>query len=92
MREPAGSQHSPWAIGAHVGGRSGAAYATSVIARPVRDEFVLALTHSPEVDRYRKFLAAGMSMLRWRGETYRLEQPERQSVEAGLPAFAVPLS
>ena len=92
MREPAGSQRSPWAIVARVGGRSGAAYATSVIARPVRDEFVLALTHGPEVDRYRKFLAAGMSMLRWRGETYRLEQPERQSVEAGLPAFAVPLS
>ena len=86
----AGGERSPLAVVGHVGRRSGAAYATPVIVRPVQDGFVFALTYGPEVDWYRNILAAGTCTLRWRGETCRLEQPETLSVEAGLLAFPAP--
>jgi len=89
---PAGTQRSPFAVVEHAGRRSGAAYATPVIARPVQDGFVFALTYGPGVDWYRNILAAGSCTLRWRGKGYRLEQPETLSAEAGLRAFPVPLS
>ncbi len=88
----AGRAHSPFAVVGHIGRRSGAAYATPVIVRPVQYGFVFALTYGPEVDWYRNILAAGSCTLRWRGETYRLEQPQTLSAEAGLKAFPVPLS
>jgi deazaflavin-dependent oxidoreductase (nitroreductase family) len=87
----AGGERSPFAVVGHVGRRSGAAYATPVIVRPVKDGFVFALTYGPEVDWYRNILAAGTCTLRWRGATYRLEQPETLSVEAGWRAFPAPL-
>lgn len=80
----AGGERSPFAVVGHTGRRSGAAYAAPVIVRPVQDGSVFALTNGPEVDWYRNILAAGTCTLRWRGATYRLEQPETLSVEAGL--------
>jgi deazaflavin-dependent oxidoreductase (nitroreductase family) len=88
----AGGDRSPFAVVGHVGRRSGKAYATPVIVRPVEDGFVFALTYGPDVDWYRNILAAGRCSLRWRGETHRLEQPETLSVEAGLQAFPIPLN
>jgi deazaflavin-dependent oxidoreductase (nitroreductase family) len=87
----AGTAHSPFAVVGHVGRRSGAAYATPVIAIPVQDGFAFALTYGPEVDWYRNILAAGSCTLRWRGKTYRLDQAETLSTEAGLQAFPIPL-
>ena len=87
----AGGAHSPFAVVHHIGRRSGGAYKTPVIAMAVRDGFVFALTYGPGVDWYRNILAAGSCTLRWRGETYRLEQPVTLSAEAGLLAFPVPL-
>ena len=87
----AGTARSPFAIVEHAGRRSGAAYTTPVIVRPVPDGFVFALTYGPGVDWYRNILAAGSCTLRWRGKAYRLEQPGTLSAEAGLKAFPVPL-
>jgi deazaflavin-dependent oxidoreductase (nitroreductase family) len=86
----AGTAHSPFAVVGHVGRRSGAAYATPVIAIPVQDGFAFALTYGPDVDWYRNILAAGSCTLRWRGKTYRLNQPETLSAEAGLQTFPFP--
>ena len=88
----AGGDRSPFAVVGHVGRRSGKAYATPVIVRPVKDGFVFALTYGPDVDWYRNIQAAGRCSLRWRGETYGMEQPETLAVEAGLRAFPVPLN
>ena len=87
----AGKEHSPFAVVGHVGRRSGVAYATPVIVRRVEDGFVFALTYGPEVDWYRNILASGTCTLRWRGKTYKLEQPERMRAEVGLQAFPAPL-
>ena len=87
----AGTRRSPFAVVQHLGRRSGAAYATPVIVRRVPDGFVFALTYGPGVDWYRNLLAAGSCTLRWRGQTYRLEQPETLSAEAGWKACPVPL-
>jgi len=87
----AGTAHSPFAVVEHAGRRSGAAYATPVIARPMQDGFVFALTYGPGVDWYRNILAAGSCTLRWRGKACRLEQPETLSAEAGRKAFPAPL-
>jgi deazaflavin-dependent oxidoreductase (nitroreductase family) len=88
----AGRERSPFAVVEHVGRRSGAAYATPVLVRPVRDGFVFALTYGPGVDWYRNILASGSCALRWRGKRYRLDQPATLSAEAGVQAFPVPLS
>jgi len=87
----AGAPHSLLAVVEHVGRRSGSVYATPVIVRPVPDGFVFALTYGPGVDWYRNLLAAGSCTLRWRGEAYKLDQPETLSAEAGWKAFPVPL-
>lgn len=87
----AGTARSPFAMVGHGGRRSGTAYATPAIGRRVRDGFAFALTYEPQVDWYRKFLASGTGTLRWRGKTYKLEQPERMRAEVGLQAFPAPL-
>jgi deazaflavin-dependent oxidoreductase (nitroreductase family) len=87
----AGRAHSPFAVVGHIGRRSGAAYKTPVIVRPVQDGFVFALTYGPGVDWYHNILAAGSCTLRWRGEAYKLDQPVTLSAEAGLLAFPVSL-
>ena len=87
----AGTAHSPFAVVGHIGRRSGAAYATPVIVRPMQDGFAFALTYGPGVDWYRNILAAGSCTLRWRDKTYKLDRPETLSAETGLRAFPVPL-
>ena len=87
----AGAAHSPFAVVDHAGRRSGRTYSTPVIAMPIQDGFAFALTYGPEVDWYHNILASGTCLLRWRGKTYKLEQPEMMSAEAGLLAFPFPL-
>jgi hypothetical protein len=87
----AGTARSPFAMVGHGGRRSGTAYATPAIVRRVRDGFAFALTYGPEVDWYRSILASGTCTLRWRGKTYKLEQPERMRAEVGHHAFPAPL-
>jgi deazaflavin-dependent oxidoreductase (nitroreductase family) len=87
----AGGDRSPFAVVGHLGRRSGMAYATPVIVRPVKDGFVFALTYGPDVDWYRNILAAGRCTLRWRGTAYTLEQPETLLPEAALRSFPAAL-
>jgi deazaflavin-dependent oxidoreductase (nitroreductase family) len=86
----AGDVRSPFAVVSHVGRRTGAEYRTPVVALPVQDGFVFALTYGPGVDWYRNVLAAGSCTLRWRGQTYRLEAPETLPAEVALRSFPFP--
>jgi deazaflavin-dependent oxidoreductase (nitroreductase family) len=83
----AGSQRSPFAVIHHVGRRSGKPYETPVIAEPVTNGFVFALTYGPEVDWYRNVLAAGRGTIVWHGKEYPIEQPEILDIKTGVRAF-----
>lgn len=70
----------------HVGRRSGREYVTPLSAYPLGDGFVLAVAY-PHVDWAENVLAAGTCTLRWKGRDYALENPERISLSAALPAY-----
>ncbi len=60
----AGRRRGPFALVKHVGRRSGRHYQTPIIAVPVADGFVIALTYGSHVDWYRTWwrpTAAGSS-------------------------------
>ena len=91
MRQFAGSAPGPLAVIHHIGRRSGKAYATPIIVRPVAGGFVIALTYGPQVDWYRNVQAAGRATLRRHGKEYAIENPEPLRTETALPVFPVPL-
>ncbi len=73
----------------HVGRRSGHEYATPIIAQPMRDGFVIALTYGHETDWYRNVQAAGHCALLIDEQEYQLEKPELLSAKEALPAFSL---
>ena len=87
MLKMAGTTHSPFAVIKHVGRRSGKLYETPLIAQPMGERFVFALTYGPNVDWYRNILAAGECTLLRRGKEYHLENPVTLSQDDGLLAF-----
>ena len=60
----------------HQGRRSGRSYITPVAARPTADGFVIPLTFGEQADWFRNLQAAGGCMVRWKGITYPLIEPE----------------
>ncbi len=90
MIKIAGRSYSPIAIVHHTGRRSGKSFETPVIAEPVADGFLFALTYGSQVDWYRNVQAAGRCTLRWHGKNYLLEKPEPLESEAALPAYPLP--
>ena len=87
MLKHAGTIHSPFAVIKHIGRQSGKPYATPLIAQPLGERFVFALTYGPNVDWYRNVLAAGKCALLRRGKEYLLENPITLAQEDGLLAF-----
>ena len=87
MLKHAGTTYSPFAVIRHVGRQSGKPYATPIIAQPMGERFVFALTYGPNVDWYRNILAAGECALLRRGKEYQLENPVTLEQEDGLLAF-----
>ncbi len=83
----AGSAHSPFALIRHFGRRSAKAYETPIIAEPLGNGFVIALTYGSGVDWYRNVLAAGQCALLWHGNVYTLNKPEPMDPEKALLAF-----
>jgi deazaflavin-dependent oxidoreductase (nitroreductase family) len=86
----AGKKHSPIALVAHVGRRSGTTYRTPIMVERSANEFVFALTYGPRVDWYRNVLAAGRCELRWHGKTYPLVDPVAISQAEGLAVYPNP--
>jgi deazaflavin-dependent oxidoreductase (nitroreductase family) len=87
MLKLAGTTNSPFAVIKHIGRGSGKPYKTPLIAQPMGERFVFALTYGPNVDWYRNILAAGKCTLLRRGKEYHLENPVPLEQEDGLVAF-----
>jgi hypothetical protein len=83
----AGRRSSVYATLKHVGRRSGRAYMTPVVAKPLGDGFVIPLPYDAGVDWCRNVLAAGTCTLIWNEQEYILEQPEIIQASQALKAF-----
>jgi len=86
----AGNRSRVYASLEHVGRRSGHAYTTPVVARPLGDGFVIPLPYGADTDWCRNVLAAGTCKLHWNGQEYALEKPE--VIPSSLALGAFPLS
>jgi deazaflavin-dependent oxidoreductase (nitroreductase family) len=71
----------------HHGRRSGKAYHTPIVVRPIRDGFLVPMPWGESTDWYRNIRAAGACVIRWRGRDYALGQPEPVAVAAAREAF-----
>ncbi|HEX5689024.1 MAG TPA: hypothetical protein VFX76_03435 [Roseiflexaceae bacterium] len=87
-RRLARSSFGPFALIRHVGRRSGKPYETPIIARPLRDGFVIELTYGPDVDWHKNVVAAGGCTLLWHGREYALARPEPLDTATGRAAFS----
>ena len=74
-----------YAVVHHVGRRSGHAYTTPVVAVPMADGFIIALTFGADTDWCRNVLAAGQCTLQWHGLRYTVSGPEVVGVDAVHP-------
>jgi hypothetical protein len=83
----AGRRSSVYATLKHVGRRSGRAYMTPVVAKPLGDGFVIPLPYDAGVDWCRNVLAAGTCTLIWNDQEYIMERPEIIQASQALKAF-----
>ena len=74
-----------YAVVHHVGRRTGHAYTTPVVAVPIADGFIIALTFGADTDWCRNVLAAGQCTLQWHGLTYTVSRPKVVGVDAVRP-------
>jgi deazaflavin-dependent oxidoreductase (nitroreductase family) len=84
----AGTRRSRLAVVRHVGRRSGKWYETPLLAVPLGDDLVIALTYWPKVDWYRNLQAMGQGMLLCGGKSYAIGKTERIDQAIALPAFS----
>jgi deazaflavin-dependent oxidoreductase (nitroreductase family) len=82
-----GKRFGHFAILEHTGRKSGKNYRIPVIAEPIDNGFVVALTYGKNVDWYKNVAAQGGCRLVWKKKEYRLVQPEWVEVERGLAAY-----
>jgi len=83
----AGKKFGHFAVLEHLGLKSGRCYRIPVIAEPLADGFVIALTYGKKVNWYANILASGGCRLRWKERDYALFNPQLIEAEAGLRAF-----
>jgi deazaflavin-dependent oxidoreductase (nitroreductase family) len=88
----AGKKFGHFAILSHTGRKSGKLYKTPIIAEPVENGFVIALTYGRKVDWLANVLAKGSCSLYWKEKEYCLSKPEFVDNRTGLKAFPPPLN
>ncbi len=77
LKPLAGGRFFPlWAVLRHTGRRSGAAYATPVVARPTKDGFVIPLPFGNRTQWARNLVAGGGGTLRVAGREWPVREPE----------------
>ena len=89
-RRLAWAPFGPFAVIQHVGRRSGKRYETPIMARRVREGFVIELTYGYDVDWHKNVLAAGGCTLVWHGQAFAVYALEKLPTEVGMAAFAAP--
>ena len=67
----------------HYGRRTGKAFRTPVVVRPIEDGFVVPMPWGERTDWYRNVRAAGGCVIRWKGRDYPMVQPELIDAAAG---------
>lgn len=71
----------------HIGRKSGKLYRIPVIAEPVENGFVIALTYGRNVDWYKNVAAKGGCSIIWKNKEYCLVNPEFIDPKVGVLAF-----
>jgi deazaflavin-dependent oxidoreductase (nitroreductase family) len=84
-----GKRFGHFSILTHTGRRTGKRYRTPIIAEPVENGFVIALTYGRKVDWAANILAQGGGSLLWKEAEYCLRNPEFIDKEIGSRAFPV---
>ena len=82
-----GKNFGHFAILSHIGRKSGKLYRIPIIAEPIENGFVIALTYGKKVDWYENVLAEGGCSLYWKNKEYPLVNPEFIDPEIGVMAF-----
>ena len=82
-----GKRFGHFAVLTHIGRKSGKLYRIPIIAEPIENGFVIALTYGRNVDWAKNVLAKGTCSLLWKNIEYSLCNPEFIDKEVGLSAF-----
>jgi deazaflavin-dependent oxidoreductase (nitroreductase family) len=83
----AGRSFGHFAILTHEGRKSGKHYKIPIIAEPLENGFVIALTYGKKVDWYENVMAKGRCSLHWKNKDYTLVNPRFIEPEKALTAF-----
>ena len=83
----AGKSFGHFAILSHQGRKTGKMYRIPLIAEPVENGFIIALTYGRKVDWCANVLAKGGCSLIWKNKEYTLILPEFIDKEIGLSSF-----
>jgi hypothetical protein len=83
----AGKRFGHFAVLTHAGRKSGKLYRIPIIAEPLEDGFVIALTYGMKTDWCANVFAKGGCALLWKNTDYSLRNPEFIDREIGLNAF-----
>jgi hypothetical protein len=82
-----GKRFGHFAVLTHTGRKSGKLYRIPIIAEPVEEGFVIALTYGMKTDWCANVFARGGCSLLWKNAEYSLRNPEFIDREIGLKAF-----
>lgn len=82
-----GKKFGHFVILSHTGRKSGRLYRIPIIAEPVSDGFMIALTYGRKVDWVENVLASGSCSMVWKDKDFHLFHPEFVAKEIGLSAF-----
>jgi deazaflavin-dependent oxidoreductase (nitroreductase family) len=82
-----GKKFGHFVILSHMGRKSGKLYRIPIIAEPIKNGFVIALTYGKKVDWYENVKAQGCCTISWKNKEYPLVKPEFIDKEVGLMAF-----
>ena len=83
----AGRNFGHFAILTHEGRKSGKLYRIPIIAEPIANGFVIAMTYGKKVDWYENILAKGSCSLHWKHKDFTLVNPQLIDPEIGVTAF-----
>ncbi len=82
-----GKKFGHFAILSHVGRKSGKLYRIPIIAEPIKNGFVIALTYGLKVDWHENVMAKGGCSLSWKNKEYILINPEFIDKEIRVTVF-----
>jgi deazaflavin-dependent oxidoreductase (nitroreductase family) len=72
----------------HRGRRSGTAFRTPVVVRPIEGGFIVPMPWGESTDWFRNVRAAGSCVIRWKGRDYQMVDPEVLDAQSAMTAFS----